>query len=112
VPRVNTSGHTRHGNANLKRVLGVAAMAAVEQRDSYYGVCYRRIAARRGRQRALLAVMHKLTTAIRHVLHDNSTHRDPGAHYFARRDPQRVMRPMTRQAKALGLTVRFDPIEA
>ena len=46
---VNKSGHTRHGNANLKRVLGVAAMAAIKQKDSYYAVYYRRIAARRGR---------------------------------------------------------------
>lgn len=61
---VAKSGHTRHGNANLKRVLGTAAMAAIKRKDSYYGVYYRRIAARRGKQRALVAVMHKLVIAI------------------------------------------------
>jgi transposase len=109
---VNKSGHTRHGNANLKRILGTAAMAAVKQKDSYYAVYYRRIAARRGKQRALVAVMHKLVIAIWHVLATNTTHRDLGADYFARKDPQRAMRQMTRQANALGLTVRFDPIGA
>ncbi|HEY2281158.1 MAG TPA: IS110 family transposase [Streptosporangiaceae bacterium] len=109
---VNKSGHTRHGNANLKRVLGTAAMAAIKQKDSYYAVYYRRIAVRRGKQRALVAVMHKLTIAIWHVLHDQTAHRELGADYFARRDPQRAMRQITRQANAIGLTVRFDPIGA
>ncbi|TCC13268.1 IS110 family transposase, partial [Kribbella sindirgiensis] len=104
---VNKSGHTRHGNANLKRTLGTAAMAAIRQKDSYYAVYYRRVAARRGRQRALVAVMHKLVIAIWHVLHDKLAHHDLGADYFTRRNPQRTMRHITNQANALGLTVRF-----
>ena len=109
---VAKSGHTRGGNGNLKRVLGVAAMAAVKQKDSYYGVYYRRLAARRGRQRALVAVMHKLAVAVWHILHDKVKHKDLGADYFAKRDPERAMRRMVREANALGMTVRFDPIPA
>jgi transposase len=109
---VNKSGHTRHGNANLKRILGTAAMAAIKNKDSYYGVYYRRIAARRGKQRALVAVMHKLAIAIWQVLHDRVPHHDLGADYFAQRDPIRAMHRITKQANALGLTVRFDPIGA
>jgi transposase len=45
---VDKSGATRRGNANLKRVLGTAAMAAIGKKDSYYGVYYWRLAARRG----------------------------------------------------------------
>jgi transposase len=109
---VNKSGTIRPGNANLKRILGVAAMAAVKQKDSYYGVYYRRIAARRGSRRALVAVMHKLAIAIWHVLHDKTPHHDLGADYFARKNPERAMRAMTRQANAIGLTVSFAPIGA
>jgi transposase len=109
---VNKSGHTRHGNANLKRILGTAAMAAIKQKDSYYGAYYRRLSARRGKQRALVAVMHKLAVAIWHVLHDHTVHRDLGTDYLARRDPARAMRRITREANALGLTVRFDLIGA
>ncbi|HKS48282.1 MAG TPA: IS110 family transposase [Amycolatopsis sp.] len=109
---VNKSGHTRHGNANLKRILGTAAMAAIKQKDSYYAVYYRRIAARRGRQRALVTVMHKLVIALWHVLTDNVAHRDLGADNVTRRDPQRTMRQIIKQANAIGMTVRFDPIPA
>jgi transposase len=107
---VMKSSHIRPGNARLKRILGTAAMAAIKQKDSYYGVYYRRIAARRGSQRALVAVMHKLVVAIWHVLHDKVSHHDLGANYFARRDPARAIRRMTKEANALGLTVRFDVI--
>jgi transposase len=107
---VNKSGQTRSGNANLKRLLGTAAMAAIKQKDSYYGVYYRRLAARRGAQRALVAVMHKLATAIWHILRHKIAHKDLGADYFVKRDPQRAMRRMTKEANALGLTIRFDPI--
>ena len=85
-------------------------MAAIKQKDSYYGVYYRRLAARRGAQRALVAVMHKITTAIWHILRHKIAHRDLGADYFVKRDPQRAMRRMTKEANALGLTIRFDPI--
>jgi transposase len=108
---VNRSGGTRRGNPGLKRILGTAAMAAIKSKGSYYGVYYRRLAARRGSQRALVAVMHKIAIAVWHVLHDKVTHHDLGAEYFAKRNPIHAMRRMTREANALGLTVRFDPIE-
>ncbi|CUU57340.1 hypothetical protein Ga0074812_111177, partial [Parafrankia irregularis] len=83
--------------------------AAIRQKNSYYGAFYRRIATRRGKQRALVAVMHKLTVAIWHVLHDRTGHKDLGADYHTRKNPQRAMRRMIREANALGLTIRFDP---
>lgn len=109
---INKPGHTRHGNANLTRVLGTAAMAAIKQKDSYHAVYYRRVAARRGAQRALVAVMHKIVTAIWHVLHDHVPYHDLGADYLTRRDPQRAIHRITKEANSLGLTIRFDPIGA
>lgn len=109
---VNRSGRTRPGNSNLKRLLGTAAMAAVRNKGSYLAVFFRRLAARRGGRRALVAVMHKLAIAIWHVLHDHALYRELGANYFAQRDPVRAMRRMTKEANSLGLTIRFDPIPA
>lgn len=109
---VTKSGRTRHGNNHLKRILGVAAMAAIRNTDSYLAVFYRRTAARRGTQRALVAVMHKLAIAIWHILHDQTAYHDLGADYLTRRDPHRAMRRITREANTLGFTIRFDPIPA
>jgi transposase len=109
---VTKSAHIRHGNTNLKRILGTAAMAAIKQKDTYYAEYYRRVAARRGNKRALVAVMHKIVIAIWHVLTERVPFRELGPEHFTRQDPQRAIRRITKQANALGLTVRFDPIEA
>jgi hypothetical protein len=84
------SGRTRQGNSNLKRVLGTVAMSAIRDKTSYLSVFYRRIAARRGGNRALVAVMHKIAIAIWHVLRDRAPYRDLGADYFTRRNPERA----------------------
>lgn len=107
---VNKSGKTRDGNGNLKRVLGIAAMSVTRVKDCYLAAFYRRTAARRGRPKALVAVMHKLAKIIWHVLHDQVAYQDLGAEYLTQRDPQQAMRRMQRQANALGMTVRFDPL--
>lgn len=107
---VNKSAKTRRGNAHLKKVLGTAALAAIRGKDTYYSVYYRRIAARRGGKRALVALMHKIVIAIWHVLKHKTVFQDLGADYLPKRDPQRAMNRMRREANRLGLTVRFDPI--
>ncbi|WP_405542517.1 IS110 family transposase [Streptomyces phaeochromogenes] len=109
---VAKSGRTRPGNSNLKRLLGIAAMSVSRSKDGYLSAYYRRIAARRGRQRALVAVMHKLAVAIWHILHNKTRYQDLGTDYFTRRDPERAMRRMTKEANRIGLTVRFEPITA
>lgn len=52
---VSRSGRTRPGNSNLKRLLGIAAMVAIRNRNSYLGAFFRRLAARRGGKRALVS---------------------------------------------------------
>ncbi|WP_307711249.1 transposase [Streptomyces sp. V4I23] len=107
---VSRSGRTRPGNSKLKRLLGIAAMVAIKKKDSYLGVFFRRLAARRGGKRALVAVMHKLAIAVWHVLHDRARYRELGADHFTRRDPERAMRRILKEANSLGLTARFEPI--
>ncbi|MGW7825069.1 hypothetical protein ACWGLF_45395 [Streptomyces puniciscabiei] len=87
-------------------------MAAIRNKNSYLGVFFRRLAARRGGKRALVAVMHKLAIGIWHVLHDKTHYRELGSDHFTRRDPERAMRRMLKEANSLGLTIRFEPITA
>lgn len=108
---VQKAAQTRRGNAHLKKVLGTAALAAIRGNDTYYSVYYRRIAARRGGKRALVALMHKIAIAIWNVLKHKVPFQDLGADYLPKRDPERAMNRMRREANRLGLTVRFDPIE-
>jgi transposase len=103
---------TRPGNPYLKGALGLAAFGAVRTKDTYLRARYKRLTARRGPLRALVAVEHSIITAIWHMLTDDVEYADLGGDYSAKYDPERAMRRITRQANALGFTVRFDPIQA
>jgi transposase len=85
-------------------------MGAARTKNTYLRERYYRLAARRGKQRAIVAIEHSLTTAIWHMLVNNRDYHALGPDHFTRREPAHVMRRITKQANALGLTVRFDPI--
>jgi transposase len=107
------SGKTRHGNRWLGAALGTAAMAASRTRErTYLGARYQRLAPRLGKKKAIVALEHSILTAVWHMLTAEADYHDLGGDYFTRRDPEQAIRRLTRQANALGFTVRFDPIQA
>jgi transposase len=62
-------GSTGHGNRYLARVLGEAAVAAART-DTFLGERYRRIARRRGKKKAVVAVGRSILVIIWHLLAD------------------------------------------
>lgn len=66
---------------------------------------YRRLAARRGHSEAVAAVAHSILVAVWHMLQTGEIHQDPGADYFARRDPERLTPRLLAQLERLGHTV-------
>ncbi len=76
TPRVSESagkrkgqGSTGHGNRYLAKVLGEAAVAAGKT-DTFLGERYRRIARRRGKNKAIVAVGRSILIIIWHLLSD------------------------------------------
>jgi len=82
----------RKGNRWLRRALTEAAWAASHLKNSYLSAQYRRLAARRGKKRALLAVAHSLLVIMYHVLKQKVEYRDLGRDYFDRLEPERLRR--------------------
>jgi transposase len=83
-------GRTRNGDRWLRAVLGEAAAAAIGTKGSYPRAQYRRLAARRGKKRALVAVGHSRLIAARHVIGAEVEYRDLGPlHFLTRADPAR-----------------------
>jgi transposase len=72
------SGRTRKGNGWLRAALVEAAWGAAHTRQSYLAAQYRRLAARRGNKRALIAVAHSLVVIIYHLLRDGTPYQDLG----------------------------------
>jgi len=104
------STKTRPGNRYLKGALGTAALAAIRSKDTYYYAKYRRIAARRGPMRALVAVQHSMLTAAWHMLTNGDLYQDPGADYFSAKHPAKTKARAINQLEALGYRVSLQPM--
>lgn len=101
---------TGRGNRYLARALGEAAVGA-SRTNTFLGERYRRIARRRGKKRALVAVGRSILTVIWHLLSDpNATFNDLGTdHYDNRGSTQRALRRHVNALYALGFTVTITP---
>jgi transposase len=105
-------GHTRHGNRWLTGALGTAAMAAARTKDAtFIGARYRRLAARIGRLKALVAIEHTIITAAWHVLSANTDYHDLGGDHHIRRNPDRARHRAIQALNQLGYTVTLNPIQ-
>jgi transposase len=103
--------HTTQRNRWLRRALVEAAWAAARTKQSYLGAQYRRLAARRGKKRALLAVGHSLLVIFYHMLKSDVEYRDLGVEYFDRLEPERLRRCLVQRLERLGYRVTLTTPE-
>ena len=101
---------TGRGNRYLARILGEAAMTA-GRTDTFLGERYRRIARRRGKKRAIVAVGRSILVIIWARLSDEDAQFvDLGPDYYnSRTNPERKVRHHVRELQALGYTVTLNP---
>jgi len=103
------STKTRRGNRYAKTALGTAALAASRTKGTYLSAKYKRIAARRGPMKAVVALEHSILVATWNMLTNGEFYRDPGADYFARRIPAKTKARAIGQLEALGYRVSLQP---
>ena len=104
------NGSTGHGNRYLARILGEVAVTAAKT-DTFLGARYRRIARRRGKKRATVAVGRSILVIIWHLLaDDDASFTDLGPDYFTKHlNPDTQKRNHIRQLEALGYKVTLTP---
>ena len=105
-------GKTTKGNKALKTVLTQCAKAAKNNKDSYFSAQYQRIAARRGRNRATIAVAHSILIAIYHVLKDDVPFKDLGQDYYDNFNKEHKIRSYLKRLAALGYSHDTELITA
>ena len=96
------SGRTRKGNVYARAALVQAAHVASRMPKTQYYALYRRIAARRGKKRALIAVAHALVVTIYHLLKTGARYEEPGPDYLVKRHPERELNHLKQRASRLG----------
>ena len=111
------SGRTTKGNPALRLALVQAAWAASRTKDTYLSALYRRLAARRGKKRALVAVAHSILTAAYHtclcvlsharrqVACHTQPYQDLGSNYFDQRKKHDVVSRLSHRLEKLGYNV-------
>ena len=106
------SGRTRKGSPWLRTLLVQAAHAAARTKGTYLAAQYRRLAARRGKAKAAIAVGHSILVVAYHLLTEGTTYRELGANYFDQRDRQGVTRRLVHRLEDLGYAVKLAPAAA
>ena len=101
---------TGKGNRYLARIVGEAAVSAART-DTFLGERYRRIARRRGKKRAIVAVGRSILVVIWALLSDEQAQFvDLGPDFYAARtNPERKVRQHVRELQALGYSVTLNP---
>uniref|UniRef100_A0A7C2IQ11 IS110 family transposase n=1 Tax=Ammonifex degensii TaxID=42838 RepID=A0A7C2IQ11_9THEO len=102
------SGKTRKGNIYLRSALIEAARAAARTRNSYFNAQYHRLVARRGKNKAIVAVAHSLLVVIYHILKDGTVYNDLGIDHFDRTNSQRLKNRLIKRLESLGYKVTVE----
>jgi transposase len=105
-------GKTSKGDPWLRAALVEAAHAAGRTRNTYLSAQYRRLAFRRGKKRAAVAVGHTILVIAYHLLERSCDYEELGGDYFDKRDRQFVERRLVRRLEGLGYKVSLDPVAA
>jgi transposase len=118
VPGLNVSAGKRHGNKTrrgspwLRSALVEAAHGASRSKGTYLSAQYHRLAARRGRKKAIVAVAHTILACAYHLLKNRTTYEELGDAYFDERDKEAIQRRLVRRLEEIGYTVTVELAQA
>jgi transposase len=104
-----SGGKTRKGNPWLRRILGQSAWAAARTKNTYVAAQFRRLAAKRGRKRAIVAVGHTLLVVGYYLLSKRCLYQDLGSDYFDRMNAEGLKRYFVKRLESLGQKVTLEP---
>jgi transposase len=102
------SGKTTKGNQALSVALNQAAHGASHTKDTYLSAQYRRLAARRGKKRAIMALMHSILVIAYHLIQRSEPYRDMGGDYFDKRRPEATAKHLVKRLEQLGYLVSLQ----
>jgi transposase len=103
------SGRTTKGSKALTTTMVVAAWTAVRTKDTFLKARYHRLAARRGKKRAIVAVAHSMLVSAWHMLTYQQPYKELGGDYFDQRKKEaKVSYLIRRLEKLTGASVNIE----
>jgi len=104
------SGPTGQGNRWLRSTLVQVGWAASHTKGSYFQAQYRRLAGKRGKKKAIVAVAHRLLVIVYHMLKDQASYRELGSDHFNKLNAVHVQRHHVKRLEGLGFKVILEPL--
>lgn len=102
------SGRTRKGNRYVREALVEAARAAANSKGTFLGAWYRRLKARLGSKKAIMALAHRILRLIYHLLHEQEAYQELGEPMISHRTQEARKRQAIRQLETLGYQVQLQ----
>jgi transposase len=106
------SGKTRRGNRTLRTGLTQMAHVAARTQGTYLSALYQRLAARRGKKRAIMAVAHAIVVSVFHRLARHEPYHELGHNYWDAQRRDHFIGRLMRRIERLGYRVSLDPVPA
>jgi transposase len=104
------SGKSRKGNRALRTGLTQLAHAAALTKGTYVSALYHRLAARRGKKRAIMAVAHSMVASAFYMLSLHEPYQELGATYFDEHQREHLIDRLARRIERLGYRVTLEPV--
>jgi len=106
------SGRTRKGNRALRSIMTQAAWSASRTKGTFLKARYHRLAARRGKNRAIVATARAMLESAWYMLSRHEPYHELGGDYYDERQKEHKVNRLTKQLTKLGFNVTLDPILA
>jgi transposase len=103
------SGKSRKGSPWLRRMACQSAWAAVRTKNCYLSAQFKRLTARRGNKRAIIAVAHSLLVIGYYLQTNCCVYQELGGNYFDRLHAEGLKRHLVKRLEGLGLSVTLQP---
>jgi transposase len=103
------SSKARKGSPWLRRMACQSAWAAARTKNTYLSAQFKRLAARRGRKCAIIAVAHSILVIGYHLQRRFCTYTDLGSNYFDRLHAEGLKRYLVKRLESLGHSVVLQP---
>jgi transposase len=109
------SGRRPKGNKSLSSILTQVAHAAARSKGTFLNARYHRLAARRGKKRAIGAISHSIIVSIWHILTYREPYLELGGDYFDQRKKEVKVSYLIRRLERLtggAVSIAIQPMAA
>ena len=92
--------------------LNHAANAASHTKNTYLSAQYHRLASRRGKKKAIVALEHSILTIAYHIIQRKEPYRELGGDYFDKRRTEATVQRLVKRLEHFGFKVPLQQLQA